>query len=111
MTTSATPNKPIILINVFVVNPEDQWRLVDLLTRATEESVRHAPGFISSKLHRSLDGKKVAMYAHWRSMEAYQAMRESPAPGGYLEQALTIAKFDPGLYEVVGSFSSSREVT
>jgi quinol monooxygenase YgiN len=83
--------------------PEDQWRLVDLLTRATEESVRHAPGFISSKLHRSLDGKKVAMYAHWRSMEAYQAMRESPAPGGYLEQALTIAKFDPGLYEVVGS--------
>jgi quinol monooxygenase YgiN len=111
MTTSATPDKPIILINVFVVNPEDQWRLLDLLTRATEESVRHAPGFISSKLHRSLDGNKVAMYAHWRSMEAYQAMREGPAPGGYLEQALTIAKFDPGLYEVVGSFSSSREVT
>ena len=111
MTMSAPPDKPIVLINVFAVNPEDQRRLVDLLTRATEESVRHAPGFISSKLHRSLDGKKVAMYAHWRSMAAYQTMRESPAPGGYLEQALAIAKFDPGLYEVVGSFSSSGELT
>jgi quinol monooxygenase YgiN len=111
MTMSATPDKPIILINVFVVDPEDQQRLVDLLTRATEASVRHAPGFISSKLHRSLDGKKVAMYAHWRSMEAYQAMREKTAPGGYLEQALTIAKFEPGIYEIVGTFSSSREAT
>jgi len=80
MTTSATPDKPIILINVFVVNPEDQWRLVDLLTRATEESVRHAPGFILSKLHRSLDGKKVAMYAHWRSMEAFKPCERARLP-------------------------------
>jgi hypothetical protein len=31
--------------------------------------VRHAAGFISARLHRSLDGTKVTMYAQWRSVE------------------------------------------
>jgi quinol monooxygenase YgiN len=79
--------------------------LIDLLTRATEESVRTAPGFISARLHRSLDGTKVTMYAQWRSNEDYQAMREDPAPLPYLAQALAIAKFEPGMYAVVQSFS------
>ena len=45
------------------------------------------------------------MYAQWRSNEDYQAMRENPAPMPYLQQALAIAKFEPGMYEVVQEFS------
>jgi hypothetical protein len=44
------------------------------------------------------------MYAQWQSIEAYQAMRDDPAPRPYLEQALAIAKFEPGMYEVVEIF-------
>jgi quinol monooxygenase YgiN len=77
------------------------------LARATETSVRHASGFVSASLHRSLDGKKVTMYAQWRSIEDYQAMRENPAPLPYLQQALAIAMFDPGMYEVVDTYSGS----
>ena len=95
---------PITLINVFEVAPADQQRLVDLLTRATDGIVNHAPGFISSTLHRSLDGTKVAMYARWRSIDDYQAMRNDPRPRAFLEEALSIAKFEPGMYEVVRSF-------
>ena len=95
---------PITLINVFEVAPADQQRLVDLLTRATDGIVNHAPGFISSTLHRSLDGTKVAMYARWRSIDDYQAMRNDPRPRAFLEEALSIAKFEPGIYEVVRSF-------
>jgi len=95
---------PIILINVFTVDPENQVELVNLLADATEASVRYAPGFISARLHRSLDGTKVTMYAEWQSSEAYEAMREDPAPRPYFEQALAIAKFDPGMYEVVQTF-------
>jgi hypothetical protein len=47
------------------------------------------------------------MYAHWRSVEDYQAMRENPAPLPYLLQALAIARFDPGMYEVVEVFSGT----
>jgi hypothetical protein len=59
----------ISLINVFTVDPANQQRLLDLLARATDEFVSRAPGFVSSILHRSLDGTKVAMYAQWRSVE------------------------------------------
>jgi hypothetical protein len=47
------------------------------------------------------------MYAQWRNVEDYQAMRENPAPLPYLQQALAIAKFDPGMYEVVDTYSGS----
>jgi len=95
---------PVTLINVFTVDPTKQDELIDLLVRATEVSVRHAPGFISARLHRSLDGRKVTMYAQWASRDAYEAMREDPGPRPYLERALSIATFDPGMYEVVETF-------
>jgi quinol monooxygenase YgiN len=95
---------PVMLINVFTVEPTRQEELIDLLTRATQASVRHAPGFISARLHRSLDGTKVTMYAQWGSREAYQAMRQDPGPSPYLDRALAIATFDPGMYEVVQTF-------
>jgi quinol monooxygenase YgiN len=107
MTTISPNRKLATLINVFTVEPANQRQLLELLTRATETSVRHAPGFVSASLHRSLDGTKVTMYAQWRSVEDYQAMRENPAPPPYLQQALAIAKFDPGMYEVVETFSGS----
>jgi quinol monooxygenase YgiN len=97
----------VTLINVFTVAPERQQQLVDLLTRATEGSVRKAPGFMWARLHRSLDGTKVTMYAQWRSNEDYQAMRKDPAPLPYLTQALEISTFEPGMYEVVQSFFPS----
>ena len=68
-------NRPMTVINVFTVAPDRHMRLVDLLTRATESSVRHVPGFVAAALHRSLDGTKVTMYAQWRSPEDYEQMR------------------------------------
>jgi len=96
----------VTFINVFTVtDPANQHRLVDLLTRVTNDIVRHVPGFISSSLHRSLDGTKVTMYAQWRSMAEYDAMRVDPRPVPYFEQALAISTFAPGSYEVVEDFA------
>lgn len=95
----------VTLINVFVVEPANQQRLIDLLVRATDRFVSRAPGFISATLHRSLDGTKVTMHAQWSSAEAYEAMRRDPGPRPLLEEALTIARFEPGMYQVVRTFS------
>ncbi len=46
MTQISTTSSVVTLINVFTVDPTNQQRLVELLTRATEVSVRHAPGFV-----------------------------------------------------------------
>ena len=104
MPVIAKGDRVATVINVFTVGPGDQARLLELLTSATESSVRHVPGFLSAALHRSLDGTKVTMYAQWRSVEDYQRMRSRPDTSPFLAEALTIAKFDPGLYEVVEIF-------
>ena len=104
----STKSSVVTLINVFTVDPTNQQRLVELLTRATEVSVRHAPGFVSASLHR-IDGTKVTMYAQWRSVEDYQAMRQDPAPLPFLQEALAIATFEPGMYEVVQTFAPLGE--
>ncbi len=103
MTQISKENGYLTLINVFTVQPVNQQALVDLLIQATLE-VKKVPGFISSSLHRSLDGTKVTMYAQWKSPEDYQAMRANPSASPFLERALAIATFEPGMYEVVETF-------
>ena len=105
MPTISKESKLLTLINIFTVEPAEQRELVDLLIRATQTSVRHVTGFVSATLHRSLDGTKVAMYAQWRSIEDYQAMRRDPVASPYLDQALALATFEPGMYEVVEIFT------
>ena len=67
------------------------------------------PGFISATLHRSIDGTKVTMYAKWRSAEDCPAMRQNPDARPLLDEALTIARFEPGMYEIVPTFSPFGE--
>ena len=109
MTKISAKANVITLINVFTVDPANQRRLIDLLTEATEGSVRRAPGFVSASLHRSTDGTKVTMYAQWRSIDHYQAMRQDRVSLPFLREALTIAKFEPGVYEVVRTFAPVGE--
>ena len=106
MSTITKQNNYLTLINIFTVEPSNQQQLVELLTKASNDSVIKIPGFISAALHKSIDGTKVAMYAQWRSIEDYQKMRNNPQASPYLQQALTIAKFEPGMYEVVEIFNA-----
>jgi hypothetical protein len=48
------------------------------------------------------------MYAQWRSLDDYETMRRDPGPVPFLQEALTIAKFEPGIYDVVESFAPPR---
>ncbi len=106
--SAASPTSAVLtVINVFTVAPENQARLIDLLTRATESTVRHVPGFISATLHQSLDGAKVTMYAQWRSWDDYQRMRENTTASPFLTEALTFSSFEPGFYRVVKAFSAA----
>ena len=102
MTTIAKGAKCVTLLNVFVVEPAKQQRLVDVLVEATETTMRHLPGFMSANIHRGLDGSRVANYAQWRSVEDFQAMLKNPEAIPHMQQAAALASsFDPKVYEVV----------
>ena len=85
----------LTLINVFSVEPGKQQQLVELLIDATNQTMRHLPGFISASIHRSLDGKKVVNYAQWESMDAFEAMRKNQRAAPHMQAAAALASFDP----------------
>jgi hypothetical protein len=43
------------MINVFTVEADNQQNLVDLLTQAAENIMSKQPGYLASRIHRSLD--------------------------------------------------------
>lgn len=99
-TTIATDQDVATLINVFTVTRETQQPLVDLLVEATEQVLRHRPGFVSANIHASLDGTRVVNYAQWRSRDDFQAMLDDPTAREHMGAAAALAPFEPHLYEV-----------
>ena len=101
MTTIAREKPVVTLINVFTVEPENQQRLIDVLIEATETVMNKLPGFVSANIHRGLDGRHVANYAQWRSVEDFEAMLKNPEALQHMEEAARLANAAPFLYEVV----------
>jgi quinol monooxygenase YgiN len=100
--TSIDVNQDVVtLINVFTVAPERQQTLVDLLIRATEETMAKLPGFVSANIHRSLDGTRVANYAQWQSRADFEAMLHNSEAQKHMQTASELATAEPYLYEVV----------
>ena len=103
MATIAKGQSVLTLVNVFTVKPEDQNKLVQVLIDATEQTMKHAAGFVSASIHKSYDGTKVVNYAQWRSQKDFDAMRQDPKAKPHMVAAAALAAFEPILCEVVES--------
>lgn len=101
-TTIEKGRSVVTMVNVFDVDPARQAELIGLLERATQEVMRHLPGFVSANLQRSLDGTKVANYAQWASREHFAAVLEHPRAQPHVQTAGGMAKAKAAamLYEV-----------
>jgi heme-degrading monooxygenase HmoA len=100
-TTSIQAEAEVVtLINVFEVERERQAALIDVLEQATSDVMRHLPGFVSANIHQSLDGRRVANYAQWRSTEDFQRMLQNPDAQVHMRAASAIATATPVLYRV-----------
>ncbi|MEA5619038.1 nuclear transport factor 2 family protein [Cronbergia sp. UHCC 0137] len=69
---------PIIV--VFQVETWKQQELLNNIVEYLESYVKHQPGFISSTLHRSLDGTRVVNYAQWESAEFFKNAMSGKIP-------------------------------
>jgi quinol monooxygenase YgiN len=107
MATIEKGRQLMTLVNVFTVSPDKQAELAELLIHATDETMKHLPGFISASIHRSLDGKKVINYAQWRSREDFEALKENPKAQPHMKAAAALASFEPIVCEVVDSVATT----
>ncbi|WP_017588928.1 antibiotic biosynthesis monooxygenase family protein [Nocardiopsis ganjiahuensis] len=100
MAVIGTDRDLIALVNTFTVDPRDQERLVELLHEATEDVMRHFPGFVSANVHASLDGTKVCNYAQWASEEEFNKAIEHPDSQPHFIQCREIATSVSALYRL-----------
>ena len=102
METTIRPGSDIATqINIFSVEPENQPKLVQLLKDGTEGFFSKQPGWISTNLLGSKDGRRVLIYSQWRSAKDIEAFRQDPNMGPYVQGIAAIAKFETVLCDVV----------
>jgi len=103
MPTIAKNNDVITVIIIFAVEPERQQELIDTIIEFLETTLKQQPGFVSSCIHKSIDGVRVMNYAQWKTQQDYQAFinnSEVQAKGAKLFQ---FQIHESHVYEVVVS--------
>ena len=93
-------NEIVTLINVFVVEPDNQEKLMRLLEEGTETLLSRQPGYIAASFHRSRDGRRVVNYGQWRSAQDIEAYRGKPEIGEYFKRVRELAQFESVVCEV-----------
>ena len=75
------PNRDVVtLINVFLVEPGNQEKLIEVLKEGTEALFSKQAGYVSTSFHKSKDGRRVVNYGQGRSY------RSKPEFGAYLKR-------------------------
>ncbi|MGM0588944.1 MAG: antibiotic biosynthesis monooxygenase family protein [Bacteroidota bacterium] len=107
MVTISETQDLFTLINVFKVKEGRQDQLVQLLIDATQETMRHQPGFVSANIHISDDGQKVINYAQWESKAHFQQMLHNEEAQPLMKAAEQLVhSFDPMQTQVVDSITN-----
>ena len=92
---------PIVLINTFVVPPDDADHLLAAWT-ADAEIMKRQPGFVSAQLHRGIAGSGVFLnYAVWDSVADFRAAFANPEFRARLSDYPASATVSPHLFRTV----------
>lgn len=89
------------VINVFKCRPSDQDEVVRINIDIIEQVARHAPGFISATVHRSVDGTRVFNYLQWETPQHLAAMQVSPEFRQFGHRFAGLIEFEPHQCEVM----------
>ncbi len=91
----------VTIINTYMVAPDRAEALLELLGRATRETLRYVPGFVSANFHLSADRTQVVNYAQWRSREALAAAGADP---NVVARVTEVAQFADSFTPIVYDF-------
>ena len=92
---------PVILINVFTVEPAEADQLLKAWT-ADAALMKQQPGFISTQLHRGIGGSGVFInYAVWESVEDFKRAFGNPEFQSKLKDYPPSAEASPHLFQKV----------
>lgn len=92
----------VAIINVFTVQPENQQKLLNMITSFSERTASKCPGFISARFHAGLEGTRVTGIIYWQSQEACNNLWQTPEWRPFLEEHSPLFQhLDSHFYTVV----------
>ena len=101
---TANPSHQTVL-TTFEMTPGTCQDLLDELTSAYEDFIRHQPGFIAAAFHVNDAQTRVASYSQWARREDFQAMLRSPEMRERNRRIHQLCRsFEPVMYDVVAAF-------
>ncbi|MCC8952874.1 antibiotic biosynthesis monooxygenase [Bradyrhizobium sp. Pear77] len=101
MTHIQTGNRIVTQITVIEAEPKKQNEALSLMVDRARFMARQ-PGFVSTSLHRSLDGRRIVNYIQWQSRELLESAHQSPDfRKEWVKFDHLTDQIDPHLYEVV----------
>lgn len=80
------PKGPVAIINVFTVEPENQEKLLGIITSYSKNAASKWPGFISARFHAGIEKTRVTGVVYWESKEACLAFVQSPETRPFLDE-------------------------
>ena len=93
------------VITTFEMTPGTAQDLLDALTDAYREFIRHQPGFISAGLHMNDAQTRIANYSQWRRREDFQAMLRTAEMRARTRRFAELCRgFEPVMYEVAAVY-------
>ena len=89
---------PIILINVFSVDPAEEDALIDAWVNDAD-FMKTQPGYISTQMHKGIAGSStIVNYAVWQSVECFRNAFTHPEFQKLLAEYPSSAKASPHLF-------------
>lgn len=105
MTTITADFSGQTVLTTFEMTPGTAHDLMDALTDAYENFIRHQPGFISAGLHMNDAQTRIANYSQWRDRRDFQAMLRTPEMRERNRRLSQLcSRFEPVMYEVIAAF-------
>jgi hypothetical protein len=102
----------VVLINVFRLDPDKAAAFVATQVSEYKRLQGAFPGSLSANLHLSLDHTQAVNYAHFSSVDAYMAMRQSTAFAEHVERLKgLVLEADPQLYTVAYTQHTDRPIS
>lgn len=93
------------VITTFEMTPGTCGDVLDALSAAYEEVIRHQPGFIGAAIHVNDAHTRIANYSQWQRREDFQAMLRTPEMRERNRHISALcARFEPVMYEVAAVF-------
>ena len=91
-TTIRVDSAVTTLVNVFTLEPDNQPKVLALLQEGIETMFSKMPGWISTNLLKSRDGRQVVVYSQWQDAKAIEAFRQDARMKPYFQRFAALAK-------------------